>query len=107
MRLIVRTAVFIVALCLVAGMNSSLWARDYDPRFMKSFPPGYYGMWYYAERFFEPQDAKQPPKETYRYDRYMSNITGLHYPFYPIPFDWDYGTWRTFNLPNYNTNDWH
>jgi len=30
----------------------------------------------------------------------------VHYPFFPVPFTWDYGTGRRFNLPDYNTNDW-
>jgi hypothetical protein len=48
MRLISCTTVFLIALCVLAGTVSNTWARDYDPRFMRNYPPGYYGMWYYA-----------------------------------------------------------
>ena len=99
-------AVLVLAICVIAGTVSSSWARDYESRFMRNYPPGYYGMWYYAERFSEPQDHQTAPEESYRWDRYMSRITGLRFPFLPVPYDWDYGTWQNFNLPHYNTNDW-
>jgi hypothetical protein len=87
-------------------------AGDYDPRFVRDYPPGFYGMWWKAERFYEPIDQfargrnAQPPAELYTWDKRMSELTGIKYPFYPTPFPWDYGTGRTFNLPNYHTNDW-
>ena len=37
----------------------------------------------------------------------MSQITNLWYPFLPVPYEWDYGTYKDFNLPNYNSNDWN
>lgn len=107
MRLISCTILLAIVIAVVAGTMSNTWARDYEPRFMRNYPPGYYGMWYYAERFFEPKNEQYVPEEAYRWDRYMSKITGLRFPFFPIPYDWDYGTCRAFNLPDYNTNDWH
>ena len=105
-----RSRPYIVALVLaslfVVACISVSWARDYDQRFVRNYPPGYYGMWYYAQRFYEKQDPQNMPQETYRYDKYMSRITDLYFPFYPIPYDWDYGTYRKFNLPDYSTNDW-
>ncbi|MDQ7782227.1 MAG: hypothetical protein RDU20_05085 [Desulfomonilaceae bacterium] len=106
-----RSRPYIVALVLaclfVAACISVSWARDYEPRFVRNYPPGYYGMWYYAERFDEKQDPQIVPQETYRWDKYMSRITDVYFPFFPIPYDWDYGTHRRFNLPDDTTNDWH
>lgn len=106
-----RSRPFIVALVLaclfVTAWISASWARDYEPRFVKNYPPGYYGMWYYAERFYEKEIPGELPPEAYRWDRYMSKITDVYFPFLPIPYDWDYGTHRRFNLPDYSKNDWH
>jgi hypothetical protein len=92
----------LIALLLVGES----WAADYDSRFVRNYPPGYYGMWYNAERFYEIREPGKPPEELYRWDKYMSQVTGVIYPFFPVPFAWDYGTGRTFNLPDYHTNDW-
>lgn len=81
-------------------------AADYEPRFMKNYPPGYYGMWYYADRFYSKSGVDSPQGPGYRWDKFMSGITNLSFPYYPIPYDWDYGTGRTFNLPDYNANNW-
>jgi len=99
------TALIAAALLVVATVTSP-WAADYDSRFIRNFPPGYYGMWYYAERFNEKVVEDRTPDEGYRWDRYLSRMTDVWYPFLPIPYDWDYGTYRTFNLPDYNSNDW-
>jgi hypothetical protein len=105
-----RSRPYIVALVLtslfVVACVSVSWARDYEPRFVRNYPPGYYGMWYYAERFYEKKNREALPPESYRWDRYMSKITDVYFPFLPIPYDWDYGTHRSFNLPDYSTNDW-
>ncbi|MFC1834830.1 hypothetical protein ACFL2Q_08865 [Thermodesulfobacteriota bacterium] len=94
--------------CLLAtSVTSDSWAKDYNARFMRNYPPGYYGMWYYAKRFFEIKKEGKQPEEDYRWDKYMTRITGMIYPFYPIPHGWDYGNYRKFNLPDYNSNDWH
>lgn len=106
MRLILCTILLIVAVVFFAGAASHSWAADYDQRFMRSYPPGYYGMWYYAERFYEKKVDEQPPEESYRWDKFMSKMTNLTFPFLPIPYSWDYGTYRGFNLPEYNRNDW-
>ena len=106
MRLISKMLLLAIAALLVIGSAFPSSAADYKSRFMRDYPPGYYGMWYYAERFNETRPNDQTPIETYRWDRYMSRMTNLYYPFLPIPYDWDYGSHRNFNLPEYNTNDW-
>jgi hypothetical protein len=45
-------------------------------------------------------------EEHYTWDKFMGHLTGVTFPFLPVPHDWDYGTWLKFNLPDYNTNDW-
>jgi len=98
--------VLTAAIIFVAASFDSAWAADYDHRFIRNYPPGYYGMYYNAERFFEPVDPTKKRDETYRWDKFMSRVNELRYPFYPIPYDWDYGTNRKFNLPDYNANNW-
>jgi len=100
-----------LSILLIAVLIAAMWvawapAADYNSKFVRNYPPGFNGMWYKAERFFEPPPVLKRGVEIYRWDRYMSNVVGLHFPFYPTPFDWDYGTDRTFNLPNYDRNDW-
>ncbi|MFH1115385.1 MAG: hypothetical protein V1792_15870 [Pseudomonadota bacterium] len=99
------TALVLASLFTAASISLSR-AGDYEQRFVRNYPPGYYGMWYYAERFNEKQNEQDMPPETYRWDRYMSKITDVYFPFFPIPYDWDYGTHRKFNLPDYSSNDW-
>jgi hypothetical protein len=62
-------------------------------------------MWYYADRFADKVPEKKT-LENYRWDRFMSREMNISYPFFPIPYEWDYGTGRTFNLPDYNANNW-
>ena len=81
-------------------------AADYNHRFVRNFPPGFNGMWYYADRFVDRIEPDKKVREYYRWDRFMSQQLGVYYPFIPIPYDWDYGTARTFDLPDYNANDW-
>jgi hypothetical protein len=95
-----------LAICLAACAASVAQAKDYDSRFLKNFPPGYNGMWYYGDRFVFHDNRDDPTQEKYRWDRFMSRSVNIEYPFYPIPYDWEYGAGRTFNLPDYNTNDW-
>lgn len=101
-----------IALALVVAMMT-LWsvslcgATDYNQRFIRSYPPGYYGMWYKAQRFAEPGNPGEPKEEVYAWDRFMSQVTRVFYPYQPTPFDWEYGNGRKFNLPDYNTNDWN
>lgn len=97
----------VLALLFLVGSVSLCWSKDYERRFIRNYPPGYYGMWYYAERFYEKADPTKRNPESYRWDRYMSKITDVHFPFLPIPYDWDYGSYRKFNLPDYNSNDWN
>jgi hypothetical protein len=112
-----RAIFYIAMIVLVAGCalydSSSAWAApDYNSRFVRNYPPGYNGMWYKAQRFYENTDPDVKRQETYRWDRFMSRITEVTFPFYPIPYDWEYGTdpvyrtGRRFNLPEYNRNDW-
>jgi hypothetical protein len=106
-----RSSLLVVGL-IVAGMLAcwacaDSWAADYNSRFIRNYPPGYYGMWYKADRFDNrKRGVDDKLVETYRWDRYMTRVTGLEFPWYPIPFGWEYGTGRKFNLPNYNSNDW-
>jgi len=37
---------------------------------------------------------------------FTSRLMNINYPFLPIPYPWDYGNDRTFNLPDYNVNNW-
>ncbi len=97
----VTSAVLIVICC------TGVFASDYNQRFVRNYPPGNYGMWYKAERFYNTPEPGTPPTEAYRWDKFMSKITEVSFPFYPIPYDWEYGNGRTFNLPNYNRNDWY
>ncbi len=106
MRTVNHLVAAIAATLILGFLAVSASAGDYNSRFVRNYPPGYYGMWYKAERFFELEPKDPQAVEQYRWDKFMSRITGVTYPFYPIPFDWDYGTGRTFNLPDYNTNDW-
>ncbi len=93
------------ALILGCAAVEGSWAADYLHRYIKNYPPGYHGMYYYAERFFDT-DPNTKYDVVYRWDRFMSRVTEIQYPFYPIPYDWDYGKTRQFNLPDYNANDW-
>ena len=95
-----------LALCLAVAAISAVQAKDYESRFIRNYPPGYNGIWYYADRFVFHDNRQDPAQEKYRWDRFMSRATNIEFPFYPIPYNWEYGTGRTFNLPDYNTNDW-
>jgi hypothetical protein len=107
--LLMTIGILFLAACPHSG------AGDYDSRFVRNYPPGYHGTWYYAERFWKPQTGEQESPERSRWDRFMARLTDITnwpnghigYPFNPIPYEWDYGTGRTFNLPNYNSNDWN
>jgi hypothetical protein len=102
-----KPAVFIFVLIMMS-FGSLIWAsEDYFPRYIRNYPPGFNSMWYQAERFHSKIGEIPRGSEKYRFDRHMSRVTGLSYPFFPVPYDWDYGTGRTFNLPDYNRNDWH
>ncbi len=94
------------AVSLVMIFSNLLWAMDYDRRFVREYPPGYYGMYYNALRFMPESDRSKPEVRSYDSDRSMSKLTGLTYPFVPIPYAWRYGQGRNFNLPDYNSNDW-
>ncbi|MCX5862223.1 MAG: hypothetical protein WCG29_07370 [Desulfomonile sp.] len=94
------------ALLLVGFCCSLCVAADYEARFVRNYPPGYYGMYYYAQRFSDTPLATGQKKDMYKWDKFMSRVTEIEFPFYPIPYEWDYGTGRTFNLPDYNTNNW-
>ena len=96
----------ILAAVVTISFSAGAWAGDYNARFVRNYPPGYYGMWYKAERFHFKREEGKVPDELYRWDRYMRRVTDLDFPYLPAPFAWDYGTQRTFNLPEYNTNDW-
>jgi len=106
MRLVSSIVIVIVATGFLAVGAPDSWAGDYHHRFIRNYPPGYHGMWYNAERFYDTAEPGQKGSESFRWDRYMSKVTELHFPFLPIPFAWDYGTSRKFNLPDYNRNDW-
>jgi hypothetical protein len=106
MRSILCFFLLILGSSLLFGAATPKFASDYNSTFMHNYPPGFYGMWYYAERFYHPRKADKPVAEPYLWDKYMSRVTGLHFPFNPTPFDWEYGSRTTFNLPNYNRNIW-
>jgi len=112
---IIRLLFGIAVGCLLLSVVSYSIAGDYNQRFVRNYPPGFNGMWYYAERFIEPERTDPMVNERYRWDKFMSRITELSFPFWPIPYDWEYGTTRSdpvygtaraFNLPDYNRNDW-
>ena len=106
MRTISWILAIVATVILVFGSFSSVFARDYNQRFVRNYPPGYYGMWYKAQRFSNIFEPGVPQREAYRWDNFMSKVTEVAFPFSPIPYDWEYGNGRTFNLPNTNTNDW-
>lgn len=106
MRLNRYVLLLIVAGILILGGYSQGAAAQYESRFVRNFPPGFNGMWYYAQKFVYSDDRQDKTQEKYRWDRFMSKVTDMTYPFYPVPFAWDYGNTEGFNLPNYNTNDW-
>jgi hypothetical protein len=100
-------ALCLVGIFVISGFSSAQAQQyQYNQRFIRSYPPGYYGMWYYSEKFREQEAGEERPEEYYRWDNYMSRVTGITYPFTPKPYDWSYGSDRTFNMPDYNTNDW-
>jgi hypothetical protein len=101
-RIVLAAALFVSS----SFYCSYSYARDYDSRFVRNYPPGYYGMYYFAQRFFEKPKAAGQKVDGYKWDRAMSQNMEIEFPFYPIPYPWDYGTGRTFNLPDYNSNDW-
>jgi hypothetical protein len=98
-------ALILVAIFALAGF-SVCWSADYEHRFVRNYPPGFNGMWYYADRFVDNFEPGKGMVEHYRWDRFMSREMDITYPFTPIPYEWDYGTGRTFNLPDYNANNW-
>jgi hypothetical protein len=98
--------VFILAVIFALAGFSVCWSADYNHRFVRNYPPGFNGMWYYADRFVDKVEPGRKNPEHYRWDRFMSRTMNIRYPFYPIPYEWEYGTGRTFNLPDYNANDW-
>ncbi len=113
----IRLSLFVLLIIsLFLGSYSISKAGDYNQRFVRNYPPGYNGMWYNVQRFQQSEQASDPIAiEKYRWDKYMSRITDLSFPYFPIPYEWDYGTDRSqsliqsdrrFNLPDYNTNDW-
>ncbi len=99
-------SVLILAAFLALSCFSVGWSADYDHRFIRNYPPGFNGMWYYADRFVDRVEPGKGMMEHYRWDRFMSREMNISYPFVPIPYEWDYGTGRTFNLPDYNANNW-
>jgi hypothetical protein len=101
-----RPILLVFILILVILASSLCKASDYDGRFIRSYPPGFYGMWYDAQKF-DSEGVPGVKSERYRWDKLMSQETHITFPFYPIPYDWDYGTGRTFGLPDYNSDDWY
>ncbi len=103
-----RFIILPLLLAITLSMAQTGWALDdYNDRFVKNFPPGFHGMWYKAERFYKRLDPEAIFNERYRWDRFMSRNMNTFFPYYPIPYDWEYGSTRNFNLPDYNTNDWY
>jgi hypothetical protein len=100
-----RICLVLAAVAAIFG-SAVTYAGDYDPRFVRNYPPGFHGMWYYAQRFYKENKIPKLGSEKHHHDRFMSGVTNLIYPFYPIPYDWEYGTGRTFGLPDYNKNCW-
>jgi hypothetical protein len=101
-----RFLVIVIAACAAMCLASPSWGTDYNSRFIRNYPPGYHGMWYNAQRFHETNRENKNREEFYTWDKFMGHLTGVTFPFLPVPHDWDYGTWCKFNLPDYNTNDW-
>ncbi|MBI5251216.1 MAG: hypothetical protein HY912_17135 [Desulfomonile tiedjei] len=97
-------SVIIVILAGLLLFSSIAFGADYNSRFVKNYPPGFNGMYYYAERFFDKTPA--PRSEEYRWDKFTSRLNNISYPFLPQPYPWDYGNGRTFSLPDYNANNW-
>jgi hypothetical protein len=106
MRFVSLIVITLIVVCVALCAASPTWSKDYNSRFIRNYPPGYHGMWYYAERFFDTYRENTNNKEYYAWDTFMSQLTGVRYPFMPAPYAWDYGTYRKFNLPDYNTNNW-
>ncbi|MEI7449883.1 MAG: hypothetical protein WCJ75_09670 [Desulfomonile sp.] len=100
-----KSALLAILLFAVNDLSSA-WAADHNYRFFRNYPPGYYGMYYYSQRFFEKAPVDKKTGDSYRWDKFMSRVTEIEFPFFPIPYEWNYGTDRTFNLPDYNRNDW-
>ena len=104
----IRLTIMLASLVLIVltGVLAAS-AKDYGSRFIRNYPPGYYGMYYNAERFFDlEEEGGKKPQERYRWDNFMSRITDVYFPFRPVPYDWEYGNGQTFGLPDYNSNDW-
>jgi hypothetical protein len=105
-----RSKLYSIAIVMAALLTvlaaSTVDARDYESRFIRNYPPGYHGMWYYTQRFFHQDDPQDRLQDKYRWDLYMSRITNVTFPYLPVPYGWEYGTVEDFNLPDYNSNDW-
>lgn len=105
MRWVSSIIALVCSVILMCTAVPTSWAADYHQRYIRNYPPGYHGMYYYAERFFDT-DPNLKYEVIYRWDDFMSRVTEIRYPFHPIPYDWEYGKTRNFNLPDYNANDW-
>lgn len=68
MRPICFLLTVLCALVFVISWPGPSAATDYNSRFIHNYPPGFYGMWYKAERFFEKKEKGKIREELYSWD---------------------------------------
>ncbi len=81
-------------------------AYDIDFPIIQRYPPGYYGAGYYSTRLYPGRDTSLAPPQALKWNKFMSRELGIEFPFFPMPYPWDYGRGLTFNFPDFNANDW-
>ncbi len=94
------------SLMFLAYHGNFVWALDVIFPVIRQYPSGYYGTGYYSKRLSPRADGLVGPTDAMRWDRFMSHELGVQFPFFPIPYPWDYGRDLTFNFPDFNANDW-
>ncbi|MGB9618085.1 MAG: hypothetical protein ACPL7J_12255 [Desulfomonilaceae bacterium] len=94
------------SLMLLLGAGNFARALDIDFPIIHRYPPGYYGAGYYSKRLYPRGDGSSGPAAALKWDKFMSHELGIEFPFFPMPYPWDYGRGLTFNFPDFNANDW-
>lgn len=103
----IRIALFVTVASLSFVLSATvITAYDIDFPLIQRYPPGYYGAGYYSTRFSPRGDGPVGQTDALKWDRFMSHELGIEFPFFPMPYPWDYGNGLTFNFPDFNANDW-
>ena len=106
MKLMVLSLTLLTAVTLSATARDVLWSAQLDFPNIRRYPPGYYGAAYYSPHQYPRGATPSGPQDPLKWDKAMSHELGIDFPFYPIPYPWDYGRELNFNFPDFNSNDW-